>query len=596
MASFLRFLTKKRRMAAFKEMRLKARAAIAEGEFETALRLSFEILDQAPEDLGAARLITRVTTLVEERQNGFDLAERIRDGVSDRPVSLALYAGLLLSCGAPDEARRFAELALRRDPDLVPAYCVLSLIQARAHRSAEALATVDAALARLHGDHTLLRHKAMLLVQLGDYEAAWACYREILETHPTDLLTLNALVALEYNLSNPRAARKILDEIDHDLLVTEPRLFDFACFYLRENRVDEAGQLLEKALVTGQESERIRGLGVAVAVKAGQGDTARRHVERLPVDALPDTRFLIVDDLIAEAGADRLGFGSLAEIGGGLFSRKAMIERAPETALAEQLERDRALHQSVRFTPNAQKLDTEQPISVSLLCPIHRPSDLGNLVKQIHRQTWRHGETLVGLHTDQISADEIKALWCSDLTLRVIDCSDLTWLGQVLNRLISKADGEILMRFDADDIYLPDYCTTTVCSMEHHQADVAGRRSVFRYYKRSRALCFPIGEYPVQSQVHWDAVAGGGTLSARRAVMADVPFQEFSNVAEDQIFYRTCLRLGYRLFNLDPFNHVNVRGPDSSDHTWKISELEMLFRLEQGLAGMEADIDRIVAG
>jgi tetratricopeptide (TPR) repeat protein len=99
----------------------------------------------------------------------------------DDAVALVMLAELGLRAGVYPQAEGIVRKAITLAPGYLPGRFTLAQLLFKQHRSAEALAVVDALLAQTGGDPRILSFKATLLDQLGDYAQAAALYEQLLE-------------------------------------------------------------------------------------------------------------------------------------------------------------------------------------------------------------------------------------------------------------------------------------------------------------------------------------------------------------------------------------------------------------------------------
>ncbi|WP_118138245.1 glycosyltransferase [Oceanicella sp. SM1341] len=204
---------------------------------------------------------------------------------------------------------------------------------------------------------------------------------------------------------------------------------------------------------------------------------------------------------------------------------------------------------------------------VSILAPVHRADDLPNLRDSIARQSWPALEAVV-VANGPLRGDPAVERCFEDLPgVRVLH-HDGRHVGAFLNAAADAATGDYLVRFDADDIYFDHYVTTAIRTMQSADADMAGKSAVFFYSQAfDRIFLARHARYFGEAR-KLGCYGTGSTQCFRREVFEQIRFLEHIDRGEDYLFYTAAIQTGWRVFNLDPFNHLIIRRADRSAHTW----------------------------
>lgn len=215
---------------------------------------------------------------------------------------------------------------------------------------------------------------------------------------------------------------------------------------------------------------------------------------------------------------------------------------------------------------------------VSIIAPVHRIEDLPNLCASVNRQTWQHKELVVVANGALANVEDLRSQLEVDCPLTLLVRTEGR-LGQFLNAAVDASAGDIIARFDGDDIYHENYLRNMVASLEVMHADVVGKDSVFVFMEASQkivlAQCRDFFNYADSVRYH----GTGSTLVFRRTVAQAVRFHEQVHRGEDELFYESCIRGGIAVANADPFNHVVVRKSDKAEHTWRAADFLSWKRL-----------------
>lgn len=221
---------------------------------------------------------------------------------------------------------------------------------------------------------------------------------------------------------------------------------------------------------------------------------------------------------------------------------------------------------------------------VSVICPVHRAEDVENLLGQLRRQTYPRIDVQIVINGPGIHAGQIEARLASRRfeRLSVHTMADSNSLSRSLNHGMEKATGEYLVRFDADDRYLPDYLTNTVGFMQAQDADICGKAHFFTYLESCRAaLLVKSAASPAYVVRGNHIVPSGATMVLRRGVWQALRFNEDLKISEDTNFYVRAKAQGFVQVLAPPYDHVVIRKSDRWSHSWH--QGDRLFLTEPNL-------------
>ncbi|MNO52690.1 hypothetical protein D3C76_431160 [compost metagenome] len=144
-------------------------------------------------------------------------------------------------------------------------------------------------------------------------------------------------------------------------------------------------------------------------------------------------------------------------------------------------------------------------------------------------------------------------------------------LGACLNFAVKKTKYSYIAKFDDDDYYAPYYLADSLQALRRTNADVLGKRAHYMYLRGSKTLIlrFPHDEHRSVSKLP------GATLFMKRNVVNKVQFPNH-NVGEDDVFCLRSKRKGYKVYSAGKYNFVAIRRKNSSNHTWIISDKELI--------------------
>ncbi|MBN9645295.1 glycosyltransferase [Corynebacterium sp. CCM 8862] len=163
--------------------------------------------------------------------------------------------------------------------------------------------------------------------------------------------------------------------------------------------------------------------------------------------------------------------------------------------------------------------------------------------------------------------DKAEKLGLDDVVVLEGDSGDS--LGHCLNRLVDASDGEVIAKWDDDDIYGPHYLEDQLNALMFSAADVVGKQAHFTWLEQRglTALTSPEREHKF---THFVA---GPTLVFPRETAQKHRFLDVST-GEDTAFLRSVVAAEGRIYTADRFNFIRIRGGEG--HTWRRPDNEFL--------------------
>lgn len=104
-------------------------------------------------------------------------------------------------------------------------------------------------------------------------------------------------------------------------------------------------------------------------------------------------------------------------------------------------------------------------------------------------------------------------------------------IGAKLNRMCEKAMGDVIVRFDSDDVYSSNWLTQSVYTLITEEADVVGLSKIYFFDPEQKAVW--LYTYPNAEGIRpW---MGGATLCFWKNLWRNNPFQDI-NINEEGVF------------------------------------------------------------
>ncbi|MFB4163992.1 glycosyltransferase family 2 protein [Alteribacillus sp. JSM 102045] len=205
-----------------------------------------------------------------------------------------------------------------------------------------------------------------------------------------------------------------------------------------------------------------------------------------------------------------------------------------------------------------------------ITCTI-RDSSLQNIFRNFLQQVIPNKELIIILNKDEMDIRIWKREAKKYKNIRVYQIPQDVTLGNCLNFGVKKSRYSYIAKFDDDDYYAPNYLNTMLPALKHNKALVVGKTSIFVYYEHLNVLSIHL---PRQEKRYCKHVAGA-TLVFNKKVLQKVKFPDL-NKGSDQKFLNQCVEKGIKIYSTDRFNFTCIRKADKNNHTWKLSDKELL--------------------
>ncbi|MGO4699352.1 glycosyltransferase family 2 protein [Paenibacillus sp. 2TAB26] len=200
---------------------------------------------------------------------------------------------------------------------------------------------------------------------------------------------------------------------------------------------------------------------------------------------------------------------------------------------------------------------------VTIVTATNKPLFMQNLFTNFKRQQWRVKEMIVLLNNDGMNIELYKKQASSFGNVSIYKLPAKWSLGKCLNYGISKAQYEIIAKFDDDDYYAPNYLTEAMLRLEKTEADLIGKNKFYMYFKHSSRLM--LATMPSKNRV------AGATMLFKKKLYPDVSFKHLRK-GTDMRFQKDSIKKGYKLAFTSPSHFVAIRRANQKMHTWKVTK------------------------
>ncbi|WP_336782569.1 glycosyltransferase family 2 protein [Paenibacillus illinoisensis] len=211
--------------------------------------------------------------------------------------------------------------------------------------------------------------------------------------------------------------------------------------------------------------------------------------------------------------------------------------------------------------------------AVSIIVCTKRHECMDNLFRNYGRQNYKHKELIVILNNDKLKVSNYMKAASSYENVRIISLPQNLSLGFCLNHGTALARYTLIAKFDDDDYYAPSYLRDSVRTLVKTNADIVGKRAHYMYLNSKKLLLL---RYPTKANQYVPLIQGA-TLLVKRQVATEVGFRD-KNRGECVAFCSDSLAKGYRIYAGSPSNFLAIRRRNSADHTWIVSDRDLLTK------------------
>ena len=248
--------------------------------------------------------------------------------------------------------------------------------------------------------------------------------------------------------------------------------------------------------------------------------------------------------------------------------------------------RDHSLRARARQILGAAGLEGPSLPLVSVLVPTRRPDRLPAVIDAVTAQTYPRLELVLGLHGDGFPRarldEQLSRVACPGRAVRVpAECS----LGEVLNEALAASSGEIVAKFDDDDLYGPEHLWDLVLAAEYSGAALVGKTSEYVYLAgsdRTVRRFVGFGERYINPARY--TVTGAAMLVSREALESVGGWRPMG-VGEDKTLVHDVGAAGGKVYRTHGAGFLAMR--HGTGHTWEVDDSYFLEQAQDGRDGCD---------
>ena len=277
----------------------------------------------------------------------------------------------------------------------------------------------------------------------------------------------------------------------------------------------------------------------------------------------------------------------------GLMSDSARIESADSherealsIAMRRAALRDHSTGARIRQVLAAAGTEAGGLPLVSVFAPTRRPGQLSALIDAVAAQTYPHIELVLGLHGDGFELASVEAqLTRLQFPSRTVAIASELSLGEVLNTMLEAATGDMVAKFDDDDLYGPHHLWDLVLAAEYSGAAMVGKVSEFVYLAgadRTIRRFIGLGERFIDPER--SSVAGGAVV-IRRDTLDEIGGWRPMRMGSDKALTQDIAASGGKVYRTHGNGYLLVRHGEG--HTWDVEESYFLDQAHETRDGCD---------
>ncbi|MNJ53717.1 putative glycosyl transferase [compost metagenome] len=211
-----------------------------------------------------------------------------------------------------------------------------------------------------------------------------------------------------------------------------------------------------------------------------------------------------------------------------------------------------------------------QPGAVSIITCTKRRYCMNTLLHNYSRQNYQNKELIIILNHKSLKINEYINAAKPYKNVRIYSLPNHS-LGSCLNYGVKVARYNHIAKFDDDDYYAPGYLEDSMQILRKTNADIVGKRAHYMYLSSKKVL---LHRYYNMADKYVPLVQGA-TLVVKRHVFSKVSFPN-RNQGESVKFCSNSRAKGFEIYAGNPYNFVAYRRKNSRDHTWIVSDNNLL--------------------
>jgi len=213
------------------------------------------------------------------------------------------------------------------------------------------------------------------------------------------------------------------------------------------------------------------------------------------------------------------------------------------------------------------------PNAVSIVTCTKRSDCLNTLFENYQRQNYKNKELIVILNNNSLNISDYLVAAKKYPNVRIYKLPEKKSLGSCLNYGVRLSHYSYIAKFDDDDYYARNYLTNSMHTLLQTKADIVGKRAHYMSLMGKELLLLRYGSL----ENKYVSLVQGATLLVKREVFRRVSFPAI-NRGECVKFCSDCIAHGFSIYSGDKYNFAAIRRKNSKDHTWIVSDKNLLAK------------------
>lgn len=245
--------------------------------------------------------------------------------------------------------------------------------------------------------------------------------------------------------------------------------------------------------------------------------------------------------------------------------------------------RDHSLRSRARAVVDAAGLAPTPPLPVSILLATNRPDYLDAALAAVAKQTYPNLELVLALHGGSFSGSVETQAGELDQPVRVVRVAHELTLGDALNTAVSAAGGQLLTKFDDDDLYSPEHVWDLVLAHAYSGAELVAKAAEYVYLAGSDVT---IHRFVGRGETFSTTLAGGTMLISRDDLATAGGWQRIPR-SVDRGLIDDVERSGGSVYRTHGSGYMLVR--HGKGHTWESDDAYFLDQAEDRRVGLDEE-------
>ncbi|MCA9116190.1 MAG: glycosyltransferase [Planctomycetaceae bacterium] len=228
-----------------------------------------------------------------------------------------------------------------------------------------------------------------------------------------------------------------------------------------------------------------------------------------------------------------------------------------------------------------------RPRRISVLAVTRRPKMLQFWAQLLAAQDYPDFEVIAGFHGSAFTRkdESLARNWLGD-RLTILRATDDCVLGDVLNQVTAAASGELIVKWDDDDLYSSGHLSDLARIYEYSGATMVGKAAEYIYLAASNMTI----RFSMRSSELTGFRMSGNTLCLPREELLNLGGWQPVPRSVDTRLVMEIIRRGGQLYRGVGFGHLVLRSPHNDhNHTWIHPDREMMRYCRDQRPGVDAD-------